>query len=204
MAVDTWSGIVAQLREHGIEFEVGLTESEVAATEACFGFRFPPDLRAFLQTALPRGKKFPDWRSGDRAALREWLELPLQGILFDIEHNGFWLEEWAPVPQTLAEAARIASDLVVAAPVLIPIYAHRMMATEPHAAGNPVFSVHQTDIIYYGFDLADYLRHDFHLGGREPWPENIRPIRFWDLDRFQNVRWARGPCVFDNRKGELP
>jgi hypothetical protein len=57
-----------------------------------------------------------------------------------------------------------------------------MMPDKPHLPGNPVFSVHQTDIIHYGFDLADYLRHEFDLSGREPWPEEVRPIRFWDLD----------------------
>jgi hypothetical protein len=68
-----------------------------------------------------------------------------------------------------------------------------------------VFSVHQTDIIHYGFDLADYLRHEFGLPGRAPWPERVRPIRFWDLDRFQEVRWGPdGSCLFDNRRGELP
>jgi len=33
---------------------------------------------------------------------------------------------------------------------------------------------------------------------------NEAPIRFWDVDRFQGVRWANGPCVFDNSKGVLP
>jgi hypothetical protein len=42
-----------------IEFDAGLTDAEVAVTEARFGFRFPPDLRAFLQTALPRGPMPP-------------------------------------------------------------------------------------------------------------------------------------------------
>jgi hypothetical protein len=41
---------------------------------------------------------------------------------------------------------------------LIPIFVHRMMPDDPHLAGNPVFSVHQTDIIHYGFALADYPR----------------------------------------------
>ena len=89
-------------------------------------------------------------------------------------------------------------------PKLIPVYSHRMMPDEPQAAGNPVFSVHQTDIIYYGSDLADYLRHEFSLPGREPWPSQTRAIRFWDIDRFQEVRWAGGPCEFDNRRGILP
>ena len=187
-----------------VEFDAGLTDAEVTTAENRFDIRFPPDLREFLQTALPRGPQFPDWRSADEAVLRDWLERPRQGILFDIEYNGFWLEEWGPSPASLAEALQVASALVASAPRLIPIFMHRMMPDEPHLVGNPVFSVHQTDIIHYGFDLADYLRHEFHLPGRESWPEQLRPIRFWDLDRFQNVRSARGPCTFDNSRGELP
>jgi hypothetical protein len=212
-----WQELVEQLRGahyqfgiikpgspvHHVEFDAGLTNAEVAAVEKHFGFRFPPDLREFLQTALPHGPQFPNWRSGGEAQLRNWLDGPRQGILFDIEH-GFWLEEWGQRPGSLHEALEAASQLVAAAPKLIPIYSHRMMPDEPHLSGNPVFSVHQTDIIHYGFDLADYLRHEFHLPGREPWPEQVRSIRFWDLDRFQNVRWADGPCTFDNSKGELP
>jgi hypothetical protein len=204
MAVDKWPLLIAQMKECGIEFDVGLNDSEIAVAETRFGFRFPPDLRAFLQTALPNGERFPNWRSGKVAVLRDWLDLPRQGILFDIEHNSFWLEEWGVRPESLADAKRSVSELVAGAPTLIPIYIHRMMPDESHLAGNPVFSVHQTDIIHYGFDLADYLRSDFHLPGREPWPPGVRQIRFWDLDRFQNVRWADGSCVFDNSKGLLP
>lgn len=199
-----WQAIIAELRDRGIEFDAGLTDAEIASAESRFDFRFPPDLRAFLQAALPRGEGAPNWRSGDEVVLRDWLDLPRQGILFDIEHNGFWLDEWGPVPGSLGEAFRTASDLIRSAPKLIPIFIHRMMPDDPCSAGNPVFSVHQTDIIYYGFDLADYLRHEFHLDGREPWPAEIRPIRFWDINRMQDVRWAQGPCVFDNRRGPLP
>jgi hypothetical protein len=201
-----WQELVGQLRgvqyqfglitpespENRVEFDAGLTDADVAAVQARFGFRFPPDLRAFLQAGLPRGPQFPDWRSDGEQSLREWLELPLHGILFDIEHNAFWLEEWGPWPGSVGEACRMATALVAKAPKLIPIYGHRMMPDEPHMSGNPVFSVHQTDIIHYGFDLADYLRREFHLSGREPWPERLRPIRFWDLDRFQQARWADG------------
>src|SRR5437763_9349956 len=34
---------------HRVEFDAGLTDAEVAAVEGQFGFRFPPDLREFLQ-----------------------------------------------------------------------------------------------------------------------------------------------------------
>jgi hypothetical protein len=196
--------ITADSPVYRIRFDQGLTDSEVEAAQAQFGFRFPPDLRAFLQTALPCGPKFPDWRSGEASALREWLDRPRQGLLFDLEHNGFWLQEWGPRPRSLAEARRLVSELLAAAPKLVPIYGHRMMPDEPQLSGNPVFSVHQTDIIHYGFDLVDYFRHEFHLPTREPWPQQVRAIRFWDLDRFQEVRGARGPCVFDNSEGQLP
>jgi hypothetical protein len=173
---------------HRVDFDAGLTNEEISSCEMRFGFRFPPDLRQFLQTGLPRGPQFPDWRSGDEALLREWLDSPRRGVLFDVEHNGFWLEEWGSKPETLADAMGAASAHVLTAPRLIPVFAHRMMPDEPHLDGNPVLSVHQTDIICYGFNLADYLRHEFGLPGREEWPKVVRPIRFWDVVRFGDRR----------------
>ena len=55
-----WDWWISRLRLQGIEFDPGLTDSEVAAAESRFGFMFPPDPRAFLQTALPCGNHFPD------------------------------------------------------------------------------------------------------------------------------------------------
>lgn len=202
-----WGDMVYTLRNAGIEFEAGLTDAEVEAAELRYGLRFPPDLRSFLQAGLPGGSDFPDWRSGDESVLRGWLDLPRRGILFDIEHNGFWLDEWGQQPATLGEAQRIASELVAAAPKLIPIFKHRMIPSEPHLDGNPVYSVHQTDIIYYGVDLRDYFIHEFLARedvGVWPIPNTIRRIPFWDIERFQNVRWARGACAFDNSAGQLP
>jgi len=214
-----WQALIDQLRGvpyqsglitpsspvYRVEFAQGLSDAEVDATESRFGFRFPPDLREFLQTALPTGPRFPNWRSEDAAVLADWLDLPRDGVLFDVEHNGFWLPEWGARPGAVADALKIAGDLVAAAPRLIPVYGHRMMPAEPDEPGNPIFSVHQTDIIHYGFDLADYLRSEFHLPGREPWPDKVRPIRFWDIDRFQGVRWdENGAATFDNSRGQLP
>jgi hypothetical protein len=199
-----WIDIIGQMKGKGINFAPALTDADVERIESTFSFRFPPDLRAFLQTAFPQGKWFPDWRSGSEADLCDWLDIPRKGALFDIEHNDFWLTEWGPRPESLSKALQCAETLLAAAPKLIPVYGHRMMPDEPNLEGNPVFSVHQTDIIYYGHDLADYLRHDFNLPMRRPWPDNLRPIRFWDIDRFQEVRWANGSCVFDNRRATLP
>jgi hypothetical protein len=76
------------------------------------------------------------------------------------------------------------TEMIAEAPKLIPIYSHRFIPEEPSEAGNPIFSVYQMDIIYYGFDLDDYLRHEFDLPGRKEWPAQVRPIKFWDPERF--------------------
>ena len=125
-----------------------------------------------------------DQRTPERAVPvrcdRARLDRPRQDVLFDVEHNEFWLNEWGSKPEILADAMGAASAHVLAAPKLIPVYSHRMMPDEPHLPGNTVLSAHQTDIICYGFNLADYFRHEFGLPGREKWPEALRPIRFWE------------------------
>lgn len=45
-----------------------------------------------------------------------------------------------------------------------PVYGHRYLPAGPVLAGHPVLSVHQTDVIYYGADLADYLSLEFGQG----------------------------------------
>ena len=52
----------------------------------------------------------------------------------------------------------------------------------PNTAGNPVFSVYQTDIIYYGSDLWNYLENEFYYYFRTPQYNlkgSIRRIEFW-------------------------
>lgn len=202
-----WEDMVSNLRDKGVAFDIGLTDAEVGVAEKRYGFRFPPDLRAFLQAGLPSGSDFPNWRDGDEADLRGWLDLPCRGILFDVEHNGFWLDDWGPRPGIIGDAVRLAREVVQSAPRLIPVFKHRMMPSEPCVTGNPVFSVHQTDIIYYGVDLRDYLIHEFlaceHIG-TWPIPDSIRQVPFWDIERFLNVRWSGRPCLFDNSVGDLP
>jgi hypothetical protein len=202
---DPWQRVIAEMKQdRGIQFDHGLSDTEINSTEYRFGLRFPPDLRSFLQTGLPCGQRFPDWRNGEETRLRDWLDLPRQGILFDVQHNGFWLAEWGPKPSDFDKAFGIVNELISKAPKLIPIFIHRMMPDEPRKAGNPVFSVHQTDIIHYGFDLLHYLREEFGVAKWWTPPSEARPIRFWDLGRFQKVRWKEGGCIFDNRSGILP
>ncbi len=203
-----WDLMIEMLNEdHHIEFDAGLTDAEIRSIENRFGFRFPPDLDAFLQRGLPVGDRFPNWRHGSEDELWSILNLPVEGIVFDVQHNGFWLPEWGVRPNSLEDAEAVVRKLVAAAPTLIPVWAHRMIPDRPHLAGNPVFSVHQTDIIYYGCDLRDYFLHEFicksDLGIWPMPPEMLRKIEFWDLERFA-TRWDNGPMLFDNSRGTLP
>ena len=59
---------------------------------------------------------------------------------------------------------------------MIPIFVHRAIPNDPVVAGNPVFSVYQTDIILYGANLTEYLGNEFeHRYHISP----ARTIRFW-------------------------
>ena len=177
---EPWKRLLDEMRERDIVVEDGLTEAETREAEYRFGFRFPLDLRALLQIGLPVGDRFPDWRDGDQERLRESLDWPLEGMQFDIRDNAFWLAEWGPRPESLDEAFQITAQAVANAPRLVPVYGHRYIPAEPPRAGNPVFSVYQTDIIIYRSDLLSYFAAEFR--GVATWhtpPMDPRPIRFW-------------------------
>lgn len=170
----------------------GLTDDEFGMIESEYGFRFPADLRAFLRVGLPIGEVFPDWRDGSREALAQRLRDPVEGVLFDVEVNAFWYHGWGSRPSDTAEAIGLARQQLATAPVLVPVYGHRYLPTEPPTEGNPVLSVVQTDIIYYGTDLADYLAAEFHAPRPTPGASTPRRIRFWsdvvDMNNEPRIR----------------
>jgi hypothetical protein len=171
------------LEHAGVVFAPGLSNHEIHQIEASYAFRFPADYRAFLMFALPISHGFVDWRHGDRAHIHQQLAWPYEGICFDIEHNNFWLRAWGPRPADLTAAFAIAHQAVAEAPTLIPVAGHRYIPDVPADAGNPIFSVYQTDIIYYGRDLLEYLENEFgyYFFGQSRYQitEPIRSIAFW-------------------------
>jgi hypothetical protein len=171
-----------RLSAAGVSFDAGLTSDELSAIEREYGFSFPPDLREFLGFALPVSKEWGDWRRGSRSEIIERLDWPFESMCFDIEHNSFWLESWGPKPAALPDAYAIARSAIAAAPRLIPICSHRFLPDRPCAPGNPIFSVYQTDIIYYGSDLFDYFCNEFaYYFGRDRYAFDgrARHIEFW-------------------------
>lgn len=175
-----WNPEMTLLRERGFTLAPGLTEDELHRVETLHGFRFPPDLRSFLSSALPIGRRFPDWRDPASESILDQLGWPFEGIAFDIGHNVFWWPDWGERPKSLQDAISIARAAFESVPKMIPIYGHRYLPAEPQAAGNPVFSVYQTDIIYYGLDLRRYLACEFGaLSHEDAIRGEARYIRFW-------------------------
>jgi hypothetical protein len=148
MSIGVGDELIALMETAGVMFDKGLTDVEVARAEENYDIRFPPDLRAFLQTAFPKHFPFPNWRSENDPFIREMLEAPIHGILFDVERNDFWLPEWGSRPLQSDDRKSVVERIAARAPKLIPIYSHRMMPDRPFLPGNPVLSVHQTDIYH--------------------------------------------------------
>ena len=175
-----------KLEAAGVLLAPGLSGPEIRRAEEAYEVRFPPDLAELLGFRLPTGRGWPDWRNVSDDEIENALRWPLDGILFDIENNNFWLPEWGVRPTDLSEAIAIARSRVADAPQLIPIVGHRYLPQAPFAAGNPVLSVYQTDIIYYGCDLAEYYANEFKYYFRGPGREfqvttPVRKIEFWSL-----------------------
>ncbi len=161
MTVMTWTG--------------GYTAAELERAQERFSLTFPPDLIELLRDRRPVGG--PDWNSEEK--VRPLLAWPFEGLLFDVEENGLWWTEWGDRPGTAEERAEALRGVVGRAPKLIPIFGHRYLPATPIRAGNPVFSVYQSDVIHYGADLDDYIDREENGWGCRPWPPVLREIEFW-------------------------
>lgn len=150
--------LINKLKNKGVIAQ-GLTEDEIATIECTFDFVFPQDFRQFLKIATFTGSAAVNWH--DMKDIKSRMDWPWEGMAFDIENNGFWLEAWGPKPEVLSDQLRIAKEHYDQAPKLIPIFSHRYIPATPSEIGNPIFSVYQTDIIYYGYDLLSYIECEF-------------------------------------------
>jgi len=178
--------IIKLLRNKGVSFDKGLSNEEILRVENKFKIQFPPDLKLFLQTQLPASKSFVHWRYGinsekGKNEIENRFNWPVRGILFDIKNNSFWLEKWGLKPKSSIEQIEIATNELLKKPKLIPIYSHRYISSSPYEIGNPVFSVYQKDIIYYGNDLANYFANEFRFDLPESFGKIAKPkrINFW-------------------------
>ncbi|MFD6176000.1 MULTISPECIES: hypothetical protein [unclassified Isoptericola] len=173
------------MRRSSLELGLGYTERELDDIQGEYGFTFHRDHADVLREVTPEG--WIDWR-GDSTRVRRALEWPTEGVLFDVE-NGFWFSAWGERPASTEIALDLGRQHLARAPRLVPIYGHRYIPAAPEGSGAPVFSAYQTDVIYYGTDLADYCAHEFL--GEASVPANHRRIPFWsDLVDGDHDIWS--------------
>lgn len=174
----------------------GLTEQELAGIETRFGFAFADDHRAFLAAGLPTGPAWPDWRYGDEAQLRSWLDKPVEGVLLAVAERDFWHPGWGTRPARRTDAVADGRAHLASVPRLVPVYSRRYLPAGRSTFAHPVMSVYGADMVHFGEDLVDYVRQEF--GGPqdradERWQVVDATAAFWaDFLSWSN---QAGPSV---------
>lgn len=93
-----------------------------------------------------------------------------------------WLAEWGSRSPAMVEALTLAAERLATVPQLVPVNNHRYPPVGRGSAGHPVLSVYQTDIIYYGLDLDDYVHREFEIPPPAPYTPDWLPratVPFW-------------------------
>jgi hypothetical protein len=84
-------------------------------------------------------------------------------------------------PEDLQAALKEARERLAELPKLIPVYSHRFLPSDSCEPSNPVLSVYQTDVIYYGFDLASYFAKEFKVPSPAWAATEARQVSFWSM-----------------------
>ena len=69
--------VIQMLKNNGIKFNAGLTQSELEKIYEIYKIKFPLSLKSFLTTALPVSDGFYDWRdfsSGNVAKIKNMMQ----------------------------------------------------------------------------------------------------------------------------------
>lgn len=153
--------------KNNVKLYEGLTDEEFEKIESFYSIKFPISLRTLYKSFLPEFYNWRDFSEKNVQRIKHYLDWPIEGILFDIEMNGFWRKCFGPRTNNINENKKIALEYLRNAnnetvPKLIPIYSHRYIPCYPDIMDVPVISVYQTDIIYYGYNLEYYFEKELH------------------------------------------
>lgn len=167
---------VDQLQVSGVEFASGFGDADFHHISAAFGVEVPAELRLFLGAGVPTSPKWARWTEGPEVVQRQSREWIDNAFEFDIRQNAYWHPMFGDRPPETGVAVELAIEFLAEAPPLLPVYAHRYLATTPADGPRAVISVWQAvDSIICGNDLADYLARDFGLD-RPAWATPEPPV----------------------------
>ena len=156
------------LIKNNITLYDGLTDEEFEKIEKFYSIKFPISLRTLYKSFLPEFYNWRDFSEENVNKIKYYLNWPIEGILFDIQNNGFWKKCFGQRTNDINENKKIALEFLEnsnneTVPKLIPVYAHRYVPCYPDIMDIPVISVYQTDIVFYGKNLEDYFKSEFGM-----------------------------------------
>ena len=174
-----FNNYIKNMEKIGIIFSKGLDDNEINQIETLYSIKFPDILKQFLQEKLPISNGFYDWRDFSEKNIETITEIinrpkkALKGLWEEID----WSENWGDIPISEIDKKSAIINRIEKAPKIIPVYRHRYI---PCIGSNPpVLSICDTDIIYYGKNLIDYLNHEFFNQKIDNVLENYDDIPFW-------------------------
>lgn len=165
------------LKSKGVLFSQGLSDETLSKIESIYQIKFPLSLKRLFLKGIPISDGFYRWddfSASNIDYIKKMLNYPLQYISENI-HDIDWLDD--RVFSDEKEKMNFAEEALAKAPRLIPLYLHRYVpmieANDP-----PILSVHGFDVIVYGKNLQDWIRHEFDRYHRK-YSEKEVFIPFW-------------------------
>ena len=80
------------LENKGIEIHNGLSDEEFEKIEKFYNIKFPRVLKILYKSFLPNLYNWRDFSKNNVKNIKQYLNWPIEGILFDIENNNFWMD----------------------------------------------------------------------------------------------------------------
>jgi len=180
---DAWEAFLGlALEQLGGDPKQGLTNQQLADLEGVLGVTLPFEVGMLLVMGVPDDMQWWHWNNpvGDWSG---WKASLVDGLLFDVEFNGLWVDGWGQVNDT-SDRLELERTAFEPAPPLFPLWGHRAIPLsvardETSSDFNPVLSVVQSDVIVYGTDLAAWLHGEFDVP-LPMWPVTAdRWFPFW-------------------------
>jgi len=146
------------LQQYNITFWSTLTDKHINELEKFFWFCIPTEYKEVLKNWMPVGNDFTNW--SDQGSVQKSYDILLDWILFDILTNNLWFDRrWESISNS--EKIKIITNMYDKSPKLIPIYWHRFILEKWYIENNPVFSIHQSDVIIYWESLEQRVNIEF-------------------------------------------
>lgn len=148
------------LKSKRIQFANGLSLKEIETIENIYEIKFPLSMKELLFRGVPISEGFYHWHDLSESNIRnikDAISNPFCYILDNIADID-WLEEKSFLD--MDSKIIFAQNELKKAPKLIPLYAHRYIPII-ELDDPPILSVHGFDIVCYGRNMFDWIRHEF-------------------------------------------